>query len=92
MALIMFDFENSDSFNNVKNYLRDIKNICGNIPVIICGNKCFSYDKEEVQIDDARKFKYFDIDVYSNYNIDKSITYLINKYMNNNSNLEIINE
>jgi len=57
-VIIMFDLGNEISNNNVNKWLKQVKNITNNIPVIICGNKYDLYP-QPTDIDKfSNKFPY----------------------------------
>ena len=38
-AILMFDVTSQVSYNNVTRWHRDLVRVCGDIPIVICGNK-----------------------------------------------------
>ena len=82
-AIIMFDVTSKQSYKNVENWYRDLRRVCPNIPVVICGNKCDVKDRkvDPSQITFHRKhgLQYYDISSKTNYNYDKPFLYLARK-------------
>ena len=76
-AIIMFDKTSRGSFNNISYYMKKIKNICGDIPVVVCGNKS-EYSPKKVVIGDP----YVEISVENNYQLNKPFLLLAKRLFN----------
>ena len=79
-AIIMFDVTNIDSYNNLLSWYTKVRNVCGDIPIVICGNKI---DNEEI-IDDISfhndfNLHYCAISCKTNDNIEAPFSYLISQ-------------
>ena len=82
-VLLVFDVTNTDSFNNLKEWINSIKqNMEGKnifIPIIIIGNKLDMEDQREITKEQAEqfvsenKYKYFETSAKTGEGIDKSI-------------------
>ena len=82
-VLLVFDVTNTDSFNNLKEWISSIKlNMEGKnifIPIVIIGNKLDMEDQREITKEQAEKFvsennyKYFETSAKTGEGIDKSI-------------------
>ena len=82
-VLLVFDVTNTDSFNNLKDWISSIKlNMEGNnifIPIVIIGNKLDMEDQREITKEQAEqfvsenKYKYFETSAKTGEGIDKSI-------------------
>lgn len=82
-VLLVFDVTNTDSFNNLKEWINSIKqNMEGKnifIPIIIIGNKLDMEDQREISKEQAEKFvsennyKYFETSAKTGEGVDKSI-------------------
>ena len=74
-AIIMFDVCSRITYKNIPLWYADLKRICGDIPIIICGNKIDSKDRKirRNQITFAKKknLPYFDLSVKCNFNINE---------------------
>eukprot|EP01084_Bolivina_argentea_P130986 231234_1 len=75
-AIIMFDVTSRTSYKSIQIWHRDLTRICGNIPIVICGNKVDIKDRKvrPKHIAFHRKkpnITYYDISAQSNYNFDK---------------------
>ena len=77
-AIIMFDTTNNISHKSVNKWAKDIYNICGNIPVVICGNKIDSNQRI------IPKGDYCEISVKNNYNLNEPFSLIARKLMGNN--------
>lgn len=74
-AIIMYDVENSLSFDHVCNWYNEIKSVCGNIPIILCRNKV---DELQFDINDNRiTLPHYDISVKSEYNCNEPLVHLL---------------
>lgn len=68
-AIIMYDITNKKTIQNIQKWLNDILSVCGNLPVIIVGNKMDR--KDNVQSLELVKFR--DARLVSMYNGNKNI-------------------
>ena len=90
-VLLTFDVTNSESFDNLKDWINSIKkNMEGNnvfIPLIIIGNKIDMEDSREIQKEDAQKFatenkyKYFETSAKTGEGVDDAIRDLVNQVL-----------
>ena len=86
-VLLTFDVTNTESFDNLKDWINSIKkNMEGNnvfIPLIIIGNKIDMEDSREIQKEDAQKFstenkyKYFETSAKTGEGVDDAIRDLV---------------
>ncbi|KAG0310732.1 GTP-binding nuclear protein gsp1/Ran [Dissophora globulifera] len=86
-GIIMFDVTSRISYKNVPNWHRDLVRACGNIPIVLCGNKVDIRERKVMpkDIDFHRKksLEYYDISAKSNYNIEMPFLWLARKLFNN---------
>jgi GTP-binding nuclear protein Ran len=81
-AIVMFDVLSMVSYNNVDSWVNKIRKTCGDIPIILCGNKV-DIPQRKVKPKIINKHitlglhKYFDISARSNYNYDKPFLALL---------------
>ena len=90
-VLLTFDVTNSESFDNLKDWINSIKkNMEGNnifIPLIVIGNKIDMEDSREIQTEDAQKFasenkyKYFETSAKTGEGVDNAIRDLVNQVL-----------
>jgi GTP-binding nuclear protein Ran len=89
--LVMFDLNNETSFTNVNLWITYIRNTCGDIPIVLCGNKTdiSTIDKEFIDnkvneinqnITYKKKICYVPISIKNNDNID-ILNYQILSYL-----------
>lgn len=82
-AIIMFDTTSRITYKNVPNWYRDLKNVCKNIPICLCGNKVDIKDRKVKPSSITFRHKpdivYCDISAKSNYNYDLPFVYLARK-------------
>ena len=94
-VIITYDVTNSDSFDNLKNWISSIKtnmqNQKINMPVIIMGNKIDLIDDREIKTEDAEKFaeenqyKYFETSAKTGEGIDDGVRELVNQVLNDSN-------
>lgn len=88
-AIVMFDLTQKQPWLYIEKYMSGIRRICGNIPVIVCGNKCDLPNTPTIpKLKKSRKMKKYItnnnlmcMSVKDGYNIDKPINYF-NKFSN----------
>lgn len=77
----MFDVTSSTSYQNVQKWHSDLTRVCGNIPIVILGNKVDIEERNVVAKDITfhRKMDlvYFDVSAKSNYNFEKPFLLLL---------------
>lgn len=82
-AIIMFDTTSRITYKNVPNWYRDLKNVCKEIPICLCGNKVDIKDRKvkasAVTFRQRPDVQYYEISAKSNYNIEKPFKYLAQK-------------
>lgn len=76
-AILMFDLSSMTSFVHLNNWIIDVKRICENIPLLICGNK--SDLERKVPLKSIEQLmqknpnsKYIEISVINNENVDEA--------------------
>jgi len=92
--MIVFDVTNTETYDNLKNWIQSIQNFMGNkmeqIPIIIIGNK-IDCEEREVKTEDAESFckgqnyPYFETSAKTGENIDKTIRFLVKKVIDGNT-------
>lgn len=79
-AILMFDITSKLTYNNVGNWYADIVNSCGNIPIVVCGNKVDVKGRivkaRHINFHRENNLPYFDISAKSNYNFEKPFLWL----------------
>nr|ADI33960.1 Ran-like protein [Drosophila simulans] len=82
-AIIMFDTAKANTYNNVNRWHRDLVGVCGDIPIVICGNKvdimpkkswktCINFDRKSI-------LYHIEMSAKTNYNVEKPFVYLLKK-------------
>lgn len=88
-AIIMFDVSSRITYKNVQKWYKDLTRVCGNIPIVIVGNKVDIKDRKvkSRQIIFPRKhgLQYYDVSARSNYQFEKPFLWLIRKLLNNSN-------
>lgn len=86
-AIVMFDLTSMASYRNVNRWILEIRQHCGNIPIVVCGNKI---DERDIKIHDQHKrslyeidsvVAYYDISCKTNYNFEEPFLCLARKFM-----------
>lgn len=82
-AIIMFDVTSRLTYKNVPKWYKDLKRVCENIPIVLCGNKVDVKDRivQPRQVTFWRKvnIQYYEISAKSHYNYEKPFLYLAKK-------------
>ncbi len=81
-AIIMFDITSKKSYKNVSMWYNSVKNVCGTIPIVLCGNKIDSNKKKIKRLLFNKKhknIKYIEISSKDNVNIEEPFLYIIKK-------------
>ena len=97
-VLLTFDVTNTDSFNNLKDWIGSIKTNMESknifLPLIIVGNKIDMEDSREINKEDADKFasdnnyKYFETSAKTGEGVDDAIRDLVNQVINQGDQLD----
>jgi len=92
-AIIMFDVTSRITYKNVPQWYRDIRRVCGAIPVVLTGNKVDVADRQvkpkNVRFHRRRGLQYYDLSVLSMYNLEKPFLWLARRLSGQNT-LEFI--
>ncbi|KAH8360864.1 hypothetical protein KR084_009535 [Drosophila pseudotakahashii] len=80
-AIIMFDLASKITYKNVTNWYRDLIRVCGNIPIVLCGNKADIKHRKikakNVTFHRKNNLHYIEMSAKSNYNYEKPFLYLL---------------
>ena len=97
-VLLTFDVTNTDSFNNLKDWIGSIKTNMESknifLPLIIVGNKIDMEDAREINKEDAEKFvsdnnyKYFETSAKTGEGVDDAIRDLVNQVLEQGDQLD----
>lgn len=83
-GIILFDVSSRDSFNNVLMWHHDLRRVCQNIPIVLCGNKA-DLQNRKVKLKDILlnrgkpNMQYYDISAKTNYNFEKPFLWIARK-------------
>ena len=83
--VLVFDNTKKVTFDNLPNWIKDVKEVKDNIPIVIFGNKCDLIEKTEVEKDEAEQFakdnemEYFETSAKQNINIENGFKCIIDK-------------
>jgi len=93
-AVIVFDGTSRITYKNVRQWYHDILRLCGDIPVVLCGNKSdlkriWTVLDHEITYPQKKGMDYYEISVKSKENIDKPFLSLARELLNSPS-LEFI--
>ncbi|XP_016979573.2 GTP-binding nuclear protein Ran [Drosophila rhopaloa] len=80
-AILMFDVTSRTTYNNVPFWYQDVERVCGNIPMVLCGNKVDVRDRKvrakQVTFHLKKNLPFIEISAKSNYNYEKPFVYLL---------------
>jgi len=82
-AIIMFDLTSRITYKNVGNWHRDLTRGCGNIPIVMCGNKVDiqlrKLKANQISFHRKKNLHYVEISAKSNYNFERPFVRLLRK-------------
>ncbi len=74
-AIVMFDVTNRLSYKNAENWYHDVEEICGDIPMVLCGNKVDIRERQvkpkHISLHREKAIPYYDLSAKSNFNFEK---------------------
>jgi len=81
-AIIMFDVTSRITYRNIPIWYRDITRVCGNIPVVLCGNKVDDEAHRKVRAKSIaypkkKDIQYYNMSVKANYQVYDPLLYLL---------------
>ena len=83
--VLVFDIAKKSTFDNLPKWIKEIKEIKDNIPIVIFGNKCDLVEEIDVDNDEAMNFakdndmEYFETSAKKNINIENGFKNIIDK-------------
>jgi GTP-binding nuclear protein Ran len=84
-AIIFFDVTSRDTYRSVPKWYRDVFRICGDIPIVLVGNKVDCKERRvrarSVTFHRQKNIQYFEISAKSNYNFEKPFLYILRKLL-----------
>ena len=84
-AIIVYDCHSQASLSGVNNWIQQVRANCGDIPIVVCGNKC---DLEGNPVHrEIKGTMQWSISVKNNHNIEKPFLWLVRK-LKNDPNIE----
>lgn len=85
-AIIMFSVDSRLTYRNVANWYRDIKIACGDIPIVIVGNKVDMVNpkvkSKNITFHQKKNLSYVDVSIKTYYHIDKPFLHLSKMLIN----------
>jgi len=94
-GILMFDVTNRQSYKNIPNWHKDLVRVCGQIPLVLCGNKVDVRDRQvkakQITFHRKKNLQYYDLSAKSNYNFEKPFLWLARKLCNE-PNLQFVEE
>ena len=79
----MFDVTSRITYRNVPDWHRDLLRVCGDIPMVLCGNKVDVKDRKlkakSITYHRKTNMQYYEISARSNYNFEKPFLWLARK-------------
>jgi GTP-binding nuclear protein Ran len=90
-ALIMFDVTARATYQNVPQWYHDIERVCGSIPVVICGNKVESRDRQvkahEIVYPARKGIPYCDVSALTTYGTEVPFLRIVRAVLGADTNL-----
>ena len=87
-GIIMFDVTSRISYKNVSNWYQDITRVCGDIPIVLCGNKVDVPERtviaKSITFHRKKHLPYYELSARSNYNLAQPFQWLAKKVLGNN--------
>jgi GTP-binding nuclear protein Ran len=84
-AIIMFDVTAKQTYKNAQKWIEEIRENCGEIPIVLVGNKVDAANREvrpeSVTLHKVYKVPYFELSVKSVYNYEKPFISLLRTLM-----------
>jgi len=87
-AIVMFDVTSKRTFEGVRTYIHEIREVCGNIPIAVHANKHDMFDKhsnislEEMNtLMEEEDVKVWQTSSKANWNMYKSLDWFVNWYV-----------
>eukprot|EP00042_Codosiga_hollandica_P035456 m.263182 g.263182 ORF g.263182 m.263182 type:complete len:215 (-) comp54634_c0_seq8:127-771(-) len=84
-AILMFDVTNRASYKSVPIWYNTIRELCGEIPIVLCGNKVDERDRrvkpKSITFHRKRNLQYYDISAKTNYNYEKPFLWLARRLL-----------
>lgn len=88
-AIVMFDVTSRITYQNVPKWFADIRRVCGEVPIVLVGNKVDIKDREvkamHITWHRSRGIQYYDLSAKSSFNFEKPFLYLARKLCDNQS-------
>jgi len=87
-GVVMFDVTSTHSYSRVPKFYEDLTQVCGNIPIALCGNKVDADDRKVMQKDilfhkNKPNVEYYDISAKTNYNFEKPLLWIARQLCGN---------
>ena len=83
--VLVFDNTKKTTFESLPTWIKEVKEIKDNIPIVLFGNKCDLIENADVEKDEAEEFakdnnlEYFETSAKENINIEKGFKSIIDK-------------
>ncbi|MHA1836221.1 MAG: GTP-binding protein, partial [Candidatus Odinarchaeia archaeon] len=87
-ALVMYDVTRRSTFENIKNWINEVEEFAGEIPMIICGNKIDLVDQREVKREEGENFSkkigkmFIETSAKTGQNVEKAFVELCSQIKN----------
>ena len=85
--IIVYDITNFSSFENISNWIHSINDKCGNMPILIIGNKSDKEDEREVSTEEGKEFAnergllFIEVSAKTGKNIKEAFLLLVKKIL-----------
>jgi len=88
LIVFVYAIDNENSFNNIQNWVKDVRNINENAKFLLVGNKCDLDEGRQVSREEAEKYakdngmKFFEVSAKTGKCIDDMFQYIISELLN----------
>ena len=95
-VLFVYDITNQESFNNIKNWIKDLQNVGNDIKGVIIGNKLDLEQKRDVSKEDLEeigkknKMPFLETSAKQNINVNEGFDLLVNELLKGKNENQIV--
>ena len=94
-CVLMFDVTGKTTYEKIPTFYNTIKKACGDIPIVLCGNKVDCKDRkvkpQDITFHRLKNLQYYDVSAKSCYNFQKPFLHILKK-LTKNDNLTLNSE
>jgi len=84
-AVLFFSVTDRRTYRSIQTFFADIRRVCGEVPIVMCGNKVDIKDRKvkasNINFHRKNNLQYFDVSARSKYNFEKPFLYLLRRLL-----------